>query len=247
MTESRTSSIAGSLMSSMTAMSDISTATSHSSMNMEGMSGMGSSSTMSGMSMSCTMSMLWNWYTDNVCFISNKWKTTTKAKFGGSCIGVFALMLALNWLRRFMAEYKKECAAQNKAIAQAKISSGKTLKSRTNPFALLDLRQTTFTQDSTNPLLQVLKHQWLDCLSKEHAIVEDDKIYIYQSYFEHILSCVLSTIEWSVLHVIMLLFMYFNGYIFISCMFGAGVGFLFFQYEPGKLTYGCTSPKRCCV
>lgn len=250
MASSTTVSTMMSSMSSMTGMQGMSMSTSngmHSSMNMGGMSGMASSSSMSGMSMSCTMSMLWNWYTDDVCFISNKWKTTTKAKFGGSCVGVFALLLALNWLRRFMNEYKNECAKLRLSAARVKISSCKTLKSRAKPFIQMNIGRTALMDDLANPFLQVLRHNWLNCISNDHFVLEGNKMYIYQSYLEHTLSCVLSTIEWSVLHVTMLLFMYFNGYIFISCMIGTGVGYFLFQYKAVKPLYGYTSPKRCCV
>jgi copper transporter 1 len=51
--------------------------------------------------------MLWNWYTVDTCFISSTWHNNTKAKFAGSVIGVFLLVIAIEGLRRLARDYDR--------------------------------------------------------------------------------------------------------------------------------------------
>ncbi|ODV63344.1 high-affinity Cu transporter CTR3, partial [Ascoidea rubescens DSM 1968] len=191
---------------------------------------------------SCKMSMLWNWYSIDTCLISRTWKNDTKAKFAGSCVGVFFLLIAVQWFRRVMREYKRTILQNKKSqLANTNISS---LSTKTNNFKL----QSSPIQDFLVPILSCLSHNWFWALNSQNAIVKNDNIYIYPNVLEHIFYCALDTIEWSVHHVVMLLFMYFNGYIFISCMVGAMVGYFLFHYEPMSKQANSTNDeeKRCC-
>lgn len=242
-------------MSSMT-MSGMSNMSGTSSMaGMAGMAGMnmsgGSSSTMSStrMKMSCTMSMLWNWYTKDVCFISDQWKTSTTAKFGGTCVGCFALLLAINWWRRILLQYKIYCAELRREEVGDLIKAGVQINRRNEPFKNnnLDKKNNMFVETMI-PFMETWKHDWFWALNKNLTIEVDGKLYIYPSVLEHLLNCIGDTMEWSVHHVIMLLFMYFNGYVFISCMIGAGVGFMLFQYRNINIgKRGDNVSKRCCI
>ncbi|RPB10439.1 Ctr copper transporter, partial [Morchella conica CCBAS932] len=53
------------------------------------------------------LQMLWNWYTIDSCFISRSWHVRSTAMFAGSCIGVFLLVLLLEFLRRAQREYDR--------------------------------------------------------------------------------------------------------------------------------------------
>ncbi|KAI5843459.1 Ctr copper transporter family-domain-containing protein [Morchella snyderi] len=55
----------------------------------------------------CKISMFWNWYTIDSCFISRSWHIRSTAMFAGSCIGVFLLVLILEFLRRTQREYDR--------------------------------------------------------------------------------------------------------------------------------------------
>ncbi|CAG8976818.1 hypothetical protein HYALB_00009082 [Hymenoscyphus albidus] len=55
----------------------------------------------------CKISMLWNWYTIDACFISHSWHITTPGMFAGSCIGVILLVISLEFLRRVSREYDR--------------------------------------------------------------------------------------------------------------------------------------------
>ncbi|TGO60942.1 hypothetical protein BCON_0031g00190 [Botryotinia convoluta] len=55
----------------------------------------------------CEISMLWNWYTIDSCFISSKWHITSNGMFASSCIGVILLVMSLEFLRRASREYDR--------------------------------------------------------------------------------------------------------------------------------------------
>lgn len=234
-----TTSMSGMVMTTSMAGMDMGTTT------MSGMNMGGSTTTMAAMKMSCSMSMLWNWTTKDVCFLSDQWKTSTPALFGGTCVGVFALLATIVWWRRVLAEYKNAIANVRKREVAAVVQAGVDLTTTDEPFGALS--QQGWLADVTIPLVNSLRHAWLRGPDANLAIAVGDKVYVYPSLLEHILYCVGDTMEWSVHHVIMLLYMYFNGYVFISSMIGAGVGWLLFNYKPlGNVNRGDVN-RRCCL
>jgi hypothetical protein len=58
------------------------------------------------------VSMLWNWYTVDTCFLSSTWHNNTKAKFAGSVIGVFFLVIAIEGFRRLARDYDRHITKQ---------------------------------------------------------------------------------------------------------------------------------------
>ncbi|WWC73900.1 uncharacterized protein I206_107872 [Kwoniella pini CBS 10737] len=57
---------------------------------------------------SCKISMLWNWYTIDSCFLSSTWHIKTKGEFVGSIIGIFFLCISIEFIRRISREYDKK-------------------------------------------------------------------------------------------------------------------------------------------
>lgn len=142
---------------------------------------------------SCKISMLWNWYTIDSCFISRSWHVTSRGMFAGSCIGVFLLVFFSQWLTRVSKEFDQLSMRKENAYDPAKI---------------------------TSPYSYWLCHQWMLRPGSTN-------------FTDHLIRTVLYTIQWGVSYIIMLLFMYYNGYIIISCILGA-----FF----GKLVFGFNEP-----
>ncbi|KAL9105594.1 MAG: hypothetical protein Q9227_009252 [Pyrenula ochraceoflavens] len=70
----------------------------------------------------CKISMLWNWYTVDACFLSRSWRIHTPAAFAGSCIGVILLVMSLELLRRLSREYDAFCRRKDSSTS----SSGTT-------------------------------------------------------------------------------------------------------------------------
>ncbi|KAG5975073.1 hypothetical protein E4U55_007897, partial [Claviceps digitariae] len=63
----------------------------------------------------CKISMLFNLYTIDSCFLSSQWRITSNAAFAGSCIGVFLLTLSLEMLRRSIKEYDRYLIRQHRS------------------------------------------------------------------------------------------------------------------------------------
>ncbi|OTA99434.1 hypothetical protein M426DRAFT_16458 [Hypoxylon sp. CI-4A] len=53
----------------------------------------------------CTHAMTWNWNTVGTCFLAESWRVENEGSFAASCIGVFVLVICLEFLRRLGKEY----------------------------------------------------------------------------------------------------------------------------------------------
>lgn len=176
---------------------------------------------------SCKISMLWNWYTIDSCFIARSWHVRTKGAFAGSCIGVFLMVVAAQWLHRFCRELDNSIKQRHIARSQqsASDSSSEDIPKLSSPPHLT----------VSNPYLFAVSHKWL--FRSQNDIVP--------TFVEHLVRSILYTVEWGLSYLIMLLFMYYNGYIIISCILGALVGKFVFSYtEP--LTCDDTEDRKCC-
>lgn len=72
-----------------------------------------------------TVSMLWNWYTVDSCFLSSTWHVRSKAQFAGSVIGVCLLVMAIEGVRRLGREYDRRLLrTRNDAIENATCGMG---------------------------------------------------------------------------------------------------------------------------
>ncbi|KAJ9642587.1 hypothetical protein H2199_004968 [Coniosporium tulheliwenetii] len=150
---------------------------------------------MGGMSMSggapkCKISMLWNWYTIDACFISRTWHITSNGMFAVSCIGVAFLVVALEFLRRLGKEY------------DAAMLQSKTPGSPDNC-----AREPTYVVFRPTPLQQLIRS-------------------------------LIHMVQFGVAYIIMLLAMYYNGYIIISIFLGAFLGKFLCDWGAQKVALG---------
>ena len=60
-----------------------------------------------GKKLRLSVSMLWNWYTVDACFLSSSWHISSKVMFAGTVFGVFFLCCAIELVRRLAREYDK--------------------------------------------------------------------------------------------------------------------------------------------
>ncbi|KAI1614641.1 putative high affinity copper protein [Exophiala viscosa] len=141
-----------------------------------------------GDSSSCKISMLWNWYTIDACFLAQSWHITTKGAFAASCIGVMLLVVSLELLRRVGKEYDTFILRQfQRNIAL----DGANLKGQDNSGSCQSGPQIVTFRAS--PLQQLVR-------SVIHAMT------------------------FGLAYIIMLLAMYFNGFIIICIFIGAFLG-----------------------
>lgn len=219
------------------------------------MGGMGTSNTSNSTSSTtsantCKISMLWNWYTIDTCFIARSWRCDTKGKFAGSCIGCFALVVVAQWLNRLSRQFDVELVKRHKLkyLASQISESAITSDDVTSEFTSEDLQQITRESQLMTTMIalqRTFSHTWYfnfcgrqnnnqdDALEKSLSCCSSAASYqIYPTLLDHIVRVTIFVLQWGLSYIIMLLFMYYNGYIIISCIIGAIVGRFLFNYEP---------------
>ncbi|KAF7198497.1 Copper transport protein ctr4 [Pseudocercospora fuligena] len=190
--------------------------------NMASMTGMGTitgtatasaaAATSSSMSMgdmgmgggnSCKISMLWNWYTIDACFLAESWHITSSGMFAGSCIGVILLVMVLEGLRRAAKEY-------DAFLIRSRVKA------------------------TPAPMLNEGQASESDTSAKDPAVVAAPLPARQKSFrptiFEQLIRSLLHMLQFAVAYFIMLLAMYFNGYIIICIFIGAFLGAFAFNW-----------------
>lgn len=197
----------------------------------------------------CKISMLWNWYTIDTCFIAQSWKNDTKGKFAGSCIGCFALVVAAQWLNRISRQFDVELVREHKRkyFADYMATSGAfdEISSEISIEELRAITQEPAWKTTLIALQKTLSHTWyfnflrrnpddrIDPIEQAQSCCSSVPAHdIYPSFLEHFCRVWIFVLQWGLSYIIMLLFMYYNGYIIISCLIGALVGRFLFNYEP---------------
>lgn len=140
--------------------------------------------------------------------------------FAGSCIGVILLVVSLEFLRRLGREYDRYIVGQFKyqnitaASAQenASISSSSEGNSNNNGKAFTGVTERTarsHTFGATDPKAQPFRPNFL----------------------QQMVRAGLHMVQFGVAYFIMLLAMYYNGYIIICILIGAFIGSFIFSWE----------------
>ncbi|MCJ1313454.1 Copper Transporter integral membrane protein that functions in high affinity copper transport [Agyrium rufum] len=171
---------------------------------------------MGGMGNNCKISMLWNWYTIDACFLSASWHVTSKSMFAGSCIEVIFLVMALEFLRRVGRDYdayliKASQTRQHQAsssLADASSSSG----------------------DSTNKVGDIVTIDALRARSQTDGGGGSGSM--RPTAVQQAARAAIHMVQFAVAYIIMLLAMYYNGYIIICIFIGAFLGSFVFSWEP---------------
>ncbi|KAF2462090.1 Ctr copper transporter family-domain-containing protein [Lineolata rhizophorae] len=208
-------------MSGMSGMSTMPTGTmamsSGMSMTTGTMSGMAASSTamnMGGHSMgnSCKISMLWNWNTIDACFLSKSWHITSSGMFAGSCIGVILLVMVLELLRRLGKEYDRFIIHQHMAkYPSAAAPCGGVSRASTDGSG----------NGPKDPTAEV---------GPSAARMPTPKAF-RPNLLQQIIRALLHMLQFAVAYFVMLLAMYYNGYIIICIFIGAFLGSFVFSWQ----------------
>ncbi|KAI1632363.1 Ctr copper transporter [Biscogniauxia mediterranea] len=172
--------------------------------------------------------MLWNWNTIDACFLSSSWHVTSSGMFAGSCIGVVLLTMSLECLRRAGKEYDRHLARKHGAAAMPPARGSST--------PLIETETPTKSDASTSTAI----HQLVNQIRGFRPTVLEQAIRAF-----------LHMAQFAVAYIIMLLAMYFNGYIIISIFIGAYIGAFVFHWETLDASRGTTSagqdPTVCCA
>lgn len=167
--------------------------------------------------------MLWNWNTIDACFISRSWHITSKAMFAGSCIGVVLLVIALEALRRAGKEYDRYLIAQYK---KKSLSSPITSSVVPNNNSDASSNQDLFKQ--TSPIARAA----LTC-----AAAGEPQVF-RPSVAQQAIRALLQMLQFAVAYFVMLLAMYYNGYIIICIFLGEYIGYFIFGWETFIVQHG---------
>jgi copper transporter 1 len=180
--------------------------------------------------------MLWNWDTVDACFLTRSWHIRSAAGFAGTCILIVALVIFLEALRRVAHEYEEHIAHPPHDAASPAASSGpgKAERSTTEDEGGGEQRSgseaaapaapaTQSRASSSSPgavLYATGRALSATSRSAQRAFRTDG--------FATAMRALLHTAQFAVAYLVMLLAMYYNGYILISIFVGAFLGaFLF--------------------
>ncbi|KAF2274001.1 Ctr copper transporter [Westerdykella ornata] len=161
----------------------------------------------------CKISMLWNWYTVDSCFLSRSWHVTSKGMFAGSCIGVILLVICLEFLRRAGKEYDRHLLAQHNGSSVGQVSSTSSL---TTP----DGKGAGSSAQGACPTVAVANQTFRP------------------NVLQQAIRALLHMLQFAVAYFIMLLAMYYNGYIIICIFIGAYIGYFIFGWETMNVRLG---------
>ncbi|OTB02654.1 hypothetical protein M426DRAFT_13255 [Hypoxylon sp. CI-4A] len=153
---------------------------------------------------SCKVSMLWNWETIDACFLSDTWQIKSRGAFAGLCIGIVLLVMLLELLRRAIKTYDSYLIHQHQKTTASLAASA--------------LNRST---DTANGALIV----------KEGGTIAVSAVPFRPNIWQQAIRALLHTLHFALAYWIMLLAMYYNGYIIICIIIGAFFGFFAFQWE----------------
>lgn len=164
--------------------------------------------------------MFWNWYTVDACFLSTTWHITSRGMFAGSCIGVIGLVILLEFLRRLQREcdrhiQQKPMRDRNPGLAFSNSKSGRN--------GSLNEISTSNTEDPPHSAVPLLG-EW----ERLSPLRGPDHV---PTVFQQGVRAGIYMLQFAVAYMIMLLAMYYNGYIIICIFIGAFIGFFIFSWD----------------
>ncbi|KAK4223436.1 Ctr copper transporter family-domain-containing protein [Podospora fimiseda] len=183
----------------------------------------------------CKISMLWNWNTIGSCFIASSWKITSNSVFAGSCIGVLLLTMSLEALRRAVKEWdryliKKHLKELQEAAAHHGHHGHGTAKG-------------SGSDDGSEKGPNAPTPAAGACPRSGATMGYRPNIW------EQAVRALLHLFQFAVAYFVMLLAMYYNGYIIICIFIGAYLGSFIFHWEPlgvGQSTSATQEATVCC-
>lgn len=180
----------------------------------------------SGMSMgnNCKISMLWNWNTIDACFISSDWQITNGGMFAGTCIGVFFWVIAICLVQRLHREFDRYIYrqwAEKNGVVGACVP-------------------TNVDRDSS--MSSPIKGKFASFVAKAGPTSTVFRPNIWQQFIR---AC-LFTLEFGAGYLLMLMAMYYNGYILITMWLGALFGYFFLGGDTANGFGSILQKSTCC-
>ncbi len=159
----------------------------------------------------------------SIGFLSSTWHITSRGMFAGSCIGVIFLVMSLEFLRRLSKEYDRYILRQYQLTYI--------------PNAVPTSTQSTAPEQSYSKTAEPE-------VSKE---VRSLKMSPFRPHIlQQVVRATLHMLQFAVAYFVMLLAMYYNGYIIICIIIGAWVGAFIFSWESVSLSGPQEEVTVCC-
>ncbi|QPH16123.1 hypothetical protein C2857_000682 [Epichloe festucae Fl1] len=166
----------------------------------------------------CKISMLWNWYTIDACFLTPDWHITNNGMFAATCVGVILLVMLVELFRRLGKEY--------------------------DAFVLRQFRRESSSRR---------------CVDDDGGSSSSSSFVVTfrATFLQQLTRSVLHALTFGTAYIVMLLAMYFNGYVIICIFIGAGLGKFFCDWLEVKMDVearhggdkgvkGIEEPSVCC-
>lgn len=144
--------------------------------------------------------MLWNWYTIDACFLTSSWQIGSQGAFAATCLGIILMVIVLEALRRLGKEYdehlQRDFAARVALIAN--------LPAAAPP---------TDTAGGACPAAE-----------RGDEAQAPRTVTFRASPLQQFIRALIHTATFGLAYIVMLLAMYYNGYIIICILIGALLG-----------------------
>ncbi|KAK1779514.1 Ctr copper transporter family-domain-containing protein [Copromyces sp. CBS 386.78] len=166
----------------------------------------------------CKISMLWNWYTIDACFIHPSWQITTQGAFAATCIGIMLMVVLLEFLRRLGKEYDEWIVRDFRRRSALIREQQRRLRQQQQQ---QQQRQASSTScDGKGATMSVTERRRGYMGTKTTTTT----LKFRASPLQQLIRAVIHAVMFGLGYLIMLLAMYYNGYVIISILIGALIG-----------------------
>ncbi|OMP83947.1 Copper transport protein ctr4 [Diplodia seriata] len=176
--------------------------------------------------------MLWNWYTIDSCFIARSWHVRSAGAFAGSCIGVILLVVALEALRRAQRELDRYFRRVNGSTATSAPSHSTADASAA---AAREEAGGSSSASSSGTGGGSGKGGLAAAVTGRGGGRRGMPVVVGGvaplKWWQQLVRSALFMVQFAVGYFVMLLAMYYNGYIIICIFIGAFLGAAMFQWD----------------
>ena len=177
--------------------------------------------------------MFWNWYTVDACFLSSSWRISSYASFLGACIAVIALVVLLEFLRRLQRIYDRYIFRRAQQEHGSDIDSITAADNNDHDSSRGDFETikgyAANVESAPNSAVPLLVGDWSKNLS--FSTPPTTRRFFRPSWPQQAVRGAIYTMQFTVAYMIMLLAMYYNGYILLSIFLGVFVGFCMSSWD----------------
>ncbi|EGO52057.1 hypothetical protein NEUTE1DRAFT_96536 [Neurospora tetrasperma FGSC 2508] len=172
----------------------------------------------------CKISMLWNWYTIDACFLHQSWQITTRGAFAATCIGIMLMVVMLEFLRRLAKEYDEWIVRDFRRRSALISEQQRRLRQRQaspSSCGTADAAAKTAGLLATTTSVHVTTGKRRGYMGRRTTATT---LKFRASPLQQLIRALIHAVMFGLGYLIMLLAMYYNGYVLISIWIGALLG-----------------------